>query len=114
MGDGESSNQGVHEIDMVRLLLGETQLPRRTMSIGGRFAFNDAGDVPNTQIIYYDFPSAPVLYEVHNMRAAKGSSAAPTFLGSRVDTVAHCEGGYAKIGSGRVYDNAGKAHQVVQ
>ncbi len=108
MGDGESSNQGVHEIDMARLLLGETQLPRRTMSIGGRFAFNDAGDVPNTQIIYYDFPTAPVLYEVHNMRAAKGSSAAPTFLGSRVDVVAHCEGGYAMIGSGRVYDNAGK------
>ena len=71
MGDGESCNQGVHEIDVARWLLGETGLPRRVMSIGGRFVFNDAGDVPNTQIIYYDFPSAPILYEVHNLRAGK-------------------------------------------
>ena len=72
MGDGESCNQGVHEIDVARWLLGETGLPRRVMSIGGRFVFNDAGDVPNTQIIYYDFPTAPVLYEVHNLPAARG------------------------------------------
>ena len=50
MGDGESCNQGVHEIDIARWMLGYTGLPRRTMSIGGRFVFNDAGEVPNTQI----------------------------------------------------------------
>jgi len=108
MGDGESCNQGIHEIDVARWLLGETQLPRRVMSIGGRFTFNDAGDVPNTQIIYYDFPTAPVLYEVHNLRAAKRSNSVPTFRGSRVDVCAHCEGGYAMIRGGRVYDKQGK------
>ena len=77
MGDGESCNQGVHEIDVARWLLGETGLPRRVMSVGGRFVFNDAGEVPNTQIIYYDFPSAPVLYEVHNMAAAKAGRQRP-------------------------------------
>ena len=51
MGDGESCNQGVHEIDIARWMLGYTGLPRRTMSIGGRFVFNDAGEVPNTQIM---------------------------------------------------------------
>ncbi len=78
-GDGESANQGVHEIDVARWLLGETELPRRVMSIGGRFVFNDAADCPNTQIIYYDFPTAPVLYEVHNLRAAKDSKKVPEF-----------------------------------
>ncbi len=107
-GDGESCNQGVHEIDVARWLLDESEMPRRTISLGGRFAFNDAGDVPNTQIIYYDFPTAPVLYEVHNMRAAKGSGAAPTFRGSRTDVCAHCEGGYAFVRSGQVFDNDGK------
>ena len=111
MGDGESCNQGVHEIDVARWLLGETQLPRRVISIGGRFVFDDAGDVPNTQIIYYDFPTAPVLYEVHNLHAAKGSGAVPRFRGVRVDVCAHCEGGYAIIRSGRVYDNQGKQIQ---
>jgi len=107
-GDGESCNQGIHEIDVVRWLLDEKELPRRTISVGGRFTFNDAGDVPNTQIIYYDFPTAPVLYEVHNLRESKGSSKAPTFRGYRTDVCAHCEGGYALIRSGQVYDNEGK------
>ena len=108
MGDGESCNQGVHEIDVARWLLGETQLPRRVMSIGGRFVFDDAGDVPNTQIIYYDFPSAPVLYEVHNMSAAKGSKQSPDFRGSGVDVCVHCEGGYAMVRGGQVFDPQGK------
>ena len=83
-------------------------MPRRVISVGGRFVFNDAGDVPNTQIIYYDFPSAPVLYEVHNLRAAKGSNEVPTFRGRQTDVCAHCEGGYAFVRSGQVYDNQGK------
>ena len=107
-GDGESCNQGVHEIDVARWVMGETKLPRKVMSIGGRFAFNDAANVPNTQIIYYDFPTAPVLYEVHNMRAAKDSNRAPTFRGVRTDVCVHCEGGYVMVRSGGVYDKRGK------
>ncbi len=108
MGDGESCNQGVHEIDAARWVLGETTLPRRVMSIGGRFVFNDAGDVPNTQIIYYDYASAPILYEVHNLRAGKDTKAMPSYLGRGVDTCVHCEGGYMMMHAGIVYDNDGK------
>ena len=107
-GDGESCNQGVHEIDMARWCLGETGLPRRVMGIGGRFVFNDAGDVPNTQIIYYDFPTAPILYEVHNLTAAKGSKQVPTFRGVRTGICVECEGGYVNIPDGTVYDSQGK------
>ena len=113
MGDGESCNQGVHEIDMARWLLGETGLPRRTMSIGGRFVFNDAGDVPNTQIIYYDFPDGAVLYEVHNLRAAQGlEGRCPTSAASRTDICVQCEGGYVMIPDGTVFDNAGQEDQA--
>jgi predicted dehydrogenase len=110
MGDGESCNQGVHEIDVARWLLGETALPRRVMSIGGRFVFNDACEVPNTQIIYYDFPSVPVLYEVHNLRAAKGSKKVPTFRGHVTGSVVDCEGGSVAIdqGSSTARDKGGK------
>ncbi|MDY0168199.1 MAG: Gfo/Idh/MocA family oxidoreductase [Thermoguttaceae bacterium] len=110
-GDGESCNQGVHEIDVARWLLGEPGLPRRTISIGGRFVFDDAGDVPNTQIIYYDYPTAPVLYQVYNLRAAKGSNEVPTFRGSRTEVCAHCEGGYAMVHSGSIFDHDGKKIQ---
>jgi predicted dehydrogenase len=108
MGDGESCNQGVHETDVARWLLGETGLPRRVMSIGGRFVFDDAGDVPNTQIIYYDFPSAPVLYEVHNMTSGKGRKDSPNFRGTRTDICVQCEGGHVMVRAGQVFDNAGK------
>ena len=108
MGDGESCNQGVHEIDCARRLLGETGLPRRAMSIGGRFTFNDAGDVPNTQIIYYDYPTAPVLYEVHNLRAGKNTQKMPSYRGTEVDACAQCEGGYVMLRGGEVVDNQGK------
>jgi predicted dehydrogenase len=107
-GDGESCNQGVHEIDVARWCLGERRLPRRVMSIGGRFVFNDACDVPNTQIIYYDFPKAPVFYEVHNLTKAKGSDEMPDFHGERVGVIVECEGGSVSLYRGIAWDNEGK------
>ena len=107
-GDGESCNQGVHEVDVARWFLGETALPRRVMSIGGRFLFNDACDVPNTQIIYYDFPTAPLLYEVHNLRKAKGTDDMPNFRGERVGVVVDCEGGSMSLYRGIAWDKDGK------
>ena len=107
-GDGESCNQGVHEVDVARWCLGEKMLPRRVMSIGGRFVFNDACDVPNTQIIYYDFPKAPLLYEVHNLTKAKGSDEMPEFRGERVGVIVECEGGSVSLYRGIAWDNEGK------
>jgi len=107
-GDGESCNQGVHEMDVARWCLDERMLPRRVMSIGGRFLFNDACDVPNTQIIYYDFPTAPVLYEVHNLSRGKDSKEAPDFRGERVGVIADCEGGSVSLYRGTAWDKDGK------
>ncbi len=107
-GDGESCNQGVHEIDVARWCLGEELLPRRVMSIGGRFLFDDACDVPNTQIIYYDFPTAPILYEVHNLRKAKGSTEMSDFRGERVGVIVDCEGGSVSLYRGIAWDGDGK------
>ncbi len=107
-GDGESCNQGVHEVDVARWCLGEKMLPRRVMSIGGRFVFNDACDVPNTQIIYYDFPKAPLLYEVHNLTKAKGSDEMSEFRGERVGVIVDCEGGSVSLYRGLAWDNEGK------
>ena len=111
-GDGESLNQGVHEVDMARWLLGITELPRRVMSIGGRFVFNDAVDCPNTQIVYYDYPTVPLLYEVHNLRAAKGSRKVPGFRdvhGRPTAVAVDCEGGLAIVTyGGKMFNKEGK------
>ncbi|MCL2622476.1 MAG: Gfo/Idh/MocA family oxidoreductase [Planctomycetaceae bacterium] len=112
MGDGESLNQGVHQIDVARWVLGIEEMPRRVVSLGGRFLFNDQGDVPNTQIIYYDYPETPILYEVHNLRAAKDSNAVLRFRGFSQDgIVVDCEGGWVGIDHGArsiAYDNEDK------
>ncbi len=115
-GGGESVNQGVHEIDIARWCLGEEKLPRRVISIGGRFNMDDAANAPNTQIIYYDFPTAPVLYEVHNLPTAKKHMASwettrlnvPTFRGVRTGVAVDCEGGYLSIPDCVAYDTEGK------
>jgi predicted dehydrogenase len=109
-GGGEYCNQGVHELDVARWLLGEKDLPRRVMSLGGRFTFNDAADAPNTQIVCLEFPSAPVLYEVHNLTAAPGSKKAPDFRGHSVGVVADCDGGSLAITQGyaRALDPQGR------
>jgi predicted dehydrogenase len=68
-GDGETVDQGVHELDVARWWLGEKTMPRRTMSIGGRFMWDDAGEATNAHIMCYDFPTAPVFHEIYNITA---------------------------------------------
>ncbi|MGI6418128.1 MAG: Gfo/Idh/MocA family protein [Thermoguttaceae bacterium] len=115
-GDGESCNQGVHEVDIARWALGEDKLPRRVISVGGRFNADDAANVPNTQVIYYDFPAAPLIYEVHNLPTAKRHMATPEafranmpdFRGVRTGVAIDCEGGYLSIPDCVAYDKGGK------
>ena len=107
-GDGESCNQGVHEIDVARWCLGEEALPRRVISLGGRFVFDDACNVPNSQITYYDFPTAPVLYEIHNLTKAKGLKEMPNFRGEGVGVIVECEGGSVSLYRGLAWDKEGK------
>lgn len=84
-------------MDVARWCLCETTLPRRVLSIGGRFLFNDACNVPNTQIVYYDFPTAPLLYEVHNLSKSKGSSEMPAFRDESVGVIVDCEFGRLRL-----------------
>ncbi|MHC4602245.1 MAG: gfo/Idh/MocA family oxidoreductase, partial [Planctomycetota bacterium] len=72
------------------------------------FLFNDACNVPNTQIIYYDFPTAPLLYEVHNLPKTKGSNEMPAFRGERVGVIVDCQGGSVSLYRGIAWDNEGK------
>jgi predicted dehydrogenase len=107
-GDGESCNQGVHEIDVARWCVGAKGLPRRVISLGGRFAFNDACNTPNAQITYYDFPTAPVLHEVHNLTKARDSKEMPNYRGEGVGVIVECEGGSVSLYRGIAWDKDGQ------
>jgi len=53
-GTGEALNNGTHEIDMMRWGLG-VDYPTKVVSAGGRFAFKDDWETPDTQTISYEF-----------------------------------------------------------
>jgi predicted dehydrogenase len=53
-GTGEACNNGTHEIDVMRWGLG-AGLPNRVTSGGGRYAYKDDWETPDTQNITYEF-----------------------------------------------------------
>ncbi len=55
-GTGEALNNGTHEIDVMRWGLG-VEYPSKVISAGGRFAFQDDWETPDTQTITYEFPN---------------------------------------------------------
>ncbi|RYY34367.1 MAG: Gfo/Idh/MocA family oxidoreductase [Sphingobacteriaceae bacterium] len=55
-GTGEALNNGTHEIDVMRWGLG-TDFPTQVTSSGGRFAFKDDWETPDTQTILVNFPN---------------------------------------------------------
>jgi predicted dehydrogenase len=55
-GTGEALNNGTHEIDVMRWGLG-VDFPNKITSSGGRFAFKDDWETPDTQTILANFPN---------------------------------------------------------
>jgi predicted dehydrogenase len=109
-GNGDIGNQGVHEMDMCRWMLGEEKLPPRVFSIGGRFGYVDDGETPNTQIAVLDYPAAPILFEVRGLPQKAGVGYMDQYRGVRIGIVIECENGYFAGGGGGgwTYDRAGK------
>lgn len=72
-GTGEIGNNGIYPLDAVRLSLGQSVLPRRAMSLGGRFLFDDDGQTPNTQIALFQYDPGPlVIFELRNLPSEQG------------------------------------------
>jgi predicted dehydrogenase len=108
-GNGEIGNNGVHYLDRCRWLLGQSGLPRRAMSIGGRFVFNDDGQTPNTQIALLDYDPAPIICEVRGLPEKPGSKTMDKFRSIPMGIIIQCEGGhYLGTRTGTVYDNRGR------
>jgi len=53
-GNGDFGNQGIHEVDICRWLLG-VKLPTRVSAMGGHFMFDDDQETPNVLVATYEF-----------------------------------------------------------
>ena len=111
-GCGDLGNQGIHEMDLGRWALGDPKLAPRVMSFGGRFRVNDAGETPNTQVVFFDYKPAPLIFEVRGLPRKKGDKSMDGWrrTGTNVGIVVQCENGYwaAGDGGGWVWDNENK------
>lgn len=84
-GTGEALNNGTHEIDVMRWGLG-VELPTKVTSAGGRFAYKDDWETPDTQTITFEFPNnTAILWEGRscNGHPVEGSGRGTTFYGER-------------------------------
>ncbi|MCX7825326.1 MAG: Gfo/Idh/MocA family oxidoreductase [Verrucomicrobiae bacterium] len=112
-GNGEMGNNGVHMIDICRWALGLNQPPPRAMSIGARFAFDDAGETPNTQVAIFDYQPVPIICEIRNVSKNTNPKAPSTlgkFRNSDRGIVIVCEGGHfaGDYTHGAVFDKKGR------
>lgn len=109
-GNGDLGNQGIHEVDLCRWVIGESGLCNNVSSYGGRYGYIDDGETPNTQIVFYDYQPVPILFEVRGLPRSPGIRAMDHFKGIRIGVIVHCENGYfaGGDGGGWVYDPDGK------
>lgn len=115
-GNGDMGNQGIHQMDIARWFLGEDQLAPRVLSIGGRLGYDDAGDTPNTQITYLDYPTAPLIFETRGLPRdkegqKKWGESMDRYRGSDIGVIVQCERGHVLVPSytkATAFDLAGK------
>ena len=84
-GNGDIGNQGVHEIGVCRWALGDPEWPKTAVAMGGKYAYNDDQETPNTLLASYDYGGREIIFEVrgvltnsegHPMERRGGPSAA--------------------------------------
>jgi hypothetical protein len=113
-GNGEMGNWGPHILDDLRNVVfrDKVPLPKRVIAGGGRFAWNDAGETPNTHFAYMDTGDIPVIVDFHNLPRQAGLNAPDVYLRRRTTSflVIECENGYytGNRGGGSAFDLEGK------
>ncbi|MDQ1257138.1 MAG: Twin-arginine translocation signal protein, partial [Candidatus Hydrogenedentes bacterium] len=91
-GNGEIGNQGVHQMDVAVWGLGQKNLPVEVYSSGGRYAWDDDAETPNTQTTTMTYEDGSMLvFEVRNLGSYEeaGKETGNHFLG---DTGYYVEG----------------------
>ena len=98
-GNGDLGNQGIHQVDISRWILGEDQLASGVVSLGGRVGYVDDGDTANTQLIFFDYDTAPFVFEVRGLGRWPEQNERPKYRGVDVGVIVDCEKGYVVIPS---------------
>jgi predicted dehydrogenase len=66
-GNGDIGNQGVHEIGIARWGLGDPQWPKTAFAQGGKYAYTDDQETPNTLLASYNYGGREIVFEVRGL-----------------------------------------------
>ena len=105
-GNGEMANNGIHEIDIVRWILGKNELSSSVMSVGGRFGYVDDAETPNTQFAIHNYGDVMMIMEVRGLPSKPASPKMDSYKTQSIGWIIECEGGY--LAHTTAYDKDGK------
>ena len=66
-GNGDIGNQGVHEIGICRWGLGDPSWPKAAFAQGGKYAYTDDQETPNTLLADYNYGNREIVFEVRGL-----------------------------------------------
>lgn len=99
-GNGELGNNGVHTIDLCRWGL-NVEYPTHVTSSGGRYAYDDDQETPDTQTVCFDFPDQRTI-TWQGLSCNKHGDGFVVFYGTEGALALEANGSY------RIYDRGDK------
>jgi hypothetical protein len=66
-GNGDIGNQGVHEMGIARWGLGDPEWPKTATAMGGKYAYDDDQETPNTLLASFDYGGRELVFEVRGL-----------------------------------------------
>jgi len=66
-GNGDIGNQGVHELGIARWGMTEPEWPKSVFAHGGKFAYDDDQETPNTLLASFDFGGRELVFETRGL-----------------------------------------------
>jgi len=81
-GTGELGNNGIHALDVVRMVLG-LDAPQRVTAGGGKYFYDDDQQTPDTLVATFDFPGTCVTWEHRLWSKTRGEEGWITLFGER-------------------------------
>ncbi len=60
---GDIVNDGVHQMDIARWLIGR-EYPKTVVTSGGKYAYDDAQETPDTQHVHYEYDGLTMTFEL--------------------------------------------------
>ncbi|NLX99836.1 MAG: Gfo/Idh/MocA family oxidoreductase [Rhodopirellula sp.] len=60
---GGNASDAIHTLDVARLVVGDPPHPKAVHCVGGRWQFDDGGDMPDVQIVTFEFDKLAMTFE---------------------------------------------------